>query len=389
MQKGWLFIMFVTIVTLAGCGTKQLEQQEENEERQGNSNPNIIHLDDSQQGSIDLRLEPVKEASIQVTIRLTGKVEADQTRTAHIRALTSGRITKVHVRPGDRVRTGSALVTYDNIELGDLVAEYSQALSEADVSARSLERARKLLDLGSISRAEFERREAEHRNSITRAESIRIKLNRFGLSPDEISKDSIANSSRTILRAPFPGILTELDAAEGESISPEQKIISISDLSRVWVTGNVFEKDLSRVQVGQEAQVSTNAYPGVVFSGKITYIGDMVNSETQTIPVRCEIDNPDGRLKLGLFVTMDAPTAERHTALTVSTSAIQQFGDSMAVFVKTGDNEFEKKIVQIGSKSGGDVEVKAGLKAGDVVVTQGSFQLKSEIEKEKIETEEE
>jgi cobalt-zinc-cadmium efflux system membrane fusion protein len=389
MQIKYLITFFLVVVLCGGCGAKQEEQQGVKDGREGSSNPNIIHLDAAMQQNIDLRLEPVKQTSIQETIRLMGKVEPDQTRTAHIRALTSGRITKAHVRPGDRVRAGSALVTYDNIELGDLVAEYREALSEVELSTRSLERAGKLVDLGSVSRAEFDQREAEQGNSMARAGSIRIKLERLGLSPDELSKDSIENSSRTVLRAPFPGVVTELDAAEGESISPEQALLSVSDLSRVWVTGNVYEKDLSRVQVGQEAQVTAAAYPGEIFSGKITTIGDVVNPNTQTIPLRCEIENPEGRLKLGLFVTMDAPTGERKTALTVPSSAIQQFGDSVAVFVKTGDNEFEKRIVQIGRKSGSDVEVTAGLSAGDLVVTQGSFQLKSEIQKAEIATEEE
>lgn len=386
MLKKSLFILLLVILSLSGCGKNQEEAHEEKEAKEENSNPNAIHLDDIQQKNIDIQLSPAKESSVQETIRLMGKIEPDQTRTAHIRPLTSGKIIEVHVQAGDRVKAGSPLLTYDNIELGDLMGEYREALAEVEVADKALERAKKLVDLGSISRAEFDRREAEQRNGTAKAESIRIKLKRFGVSPDDSSNDV---NSRTVLRAPFAGVVIALDAATGESTNTEQELLSVSDLSKVWVTGNVYEKDLARVHVGQQSQVSTGAYPGEVFTGNITYVGDMVNPNTQTIPVRCEVDNRDGRLKLGLFATIEASTTQRHKALTIPASAIQQFGDQFAVFVKTGDNEFEKRVVKIGTNAEGIAEVTSGLRAGDVVVTQGSFQLKSEIEKENIETEEE
>ena len=284
------------------------------------------------------------------------------------------------------MRARSELLTYDNIELGDLLAEYREAAAEVEVAKNSLERANKLVDLGSISRAEFERRHAEYKNSVARADSIATKLARFGVNPEQAFR---ITASRTVLRSPFSGVITKLDAAEGETIVPEDEVLVVTDLSRVWVTGNLYEKDLSRVQVGQQAQISADAYQGEVFSGKITYIGDAVDPDTRTIPLRCEVPNPDGRLKLGLFVTMEVPTGSEHKALTIPSSAIQQFGDDAVVFVKKGDSEFEKRTVRIAGKAGDSVEVTSGVRAGDLVVTQGSFQLKSEMKKEEIETEEE
>lgn len=384
-MKKYLFFLLIGILIL-GCNRDTEVKEQQEKAREENANPNILQLDAARQKNIDLKIEQVKEGEVQETIRLMGKVEPDQTRTALIRPLTFGRILTVHARQGDRVRTGSELLTYDNIELGDLVAQYREVATEVEVAKNSLDRAKKLVDLGAISRAEFERRNAEHKNSIARAESIRTKLQRFGVNPEKASKTM---PSRTVLRSPFSGVITMLDAAEGESIGPEDEVLAVTDLSRVWVTGNLFEKDLSGVRVGQQAQINADAYPEDVFSGMITYIGDVVDPNTRTIPLRCEVANPDGRLKLGLFVTMEVPITSQHKALTIPSSAIQQFGDELAVFVKKGDHEFEKRTVHIAGRSGDAVEVTAGVRTGDLIVTQGSFQLKSEIKKEEIETEEE
>ncbi len=384
-MKKYFFFLLIGIL-ISGCNRDDNVKEQSESAPEENANPNILLLDAARQKNIDLRVEQVKEGEVQETIRLMGKVEPDQTRTAHIRPLTSGRILTIHARLGDRVRAGSELLTYDNIELGDLVAQYREAAAEVEVAKNSLDRAKKLVDLGSISRAEFERRDAEYKNTAARAESIRIKLQRFGVNPEEASTTI---PSRTVLRSPFSGVITKLDAAEGENIGPEDEVLAVTDLSRVWVTGNLYEKDLSGVRAGQKAQISADAYPEDVFSGMITYIGDVVDPNTRTIPLRCEVPNPDGRLKLGLFVTMEAPTTSQHKAFTIPSSAIQQFGDELAVFVKKGDNEFEKRTVHIGGKSGDAVEVTDGIHAGEVVVTQGSFQLKSEMKKEEIETEEE
>ncbi|MCI0619003.1 efflux RND transporter periplasmic adaptor subunit, partial [bacterium] len=170
MLKKSLFILLLVILSLSGCGKKQEEAHEEKEAVQENSNPNVIRLDDVHQKNIDIQLSPAKESSVQETVRLMGKIEPDQTRTAHIRPLAAGKIIEVHVRAGDRVKTGSPLLTYDNIELGDLMGEYREALAEVEVANKALERAKKLVDLGSISRAEFDRREAEHRNATAKVE---------------------------------------------------------------------------------------------------------------------------------------------------------------------------------------------------------------------------
>jgi len=387
MNKYFL-VLFVGILILTGCsGENKTEEEKTEETTEEKTNPNIIELHTDQQRQMDIKVEPAKESMLQETIRITGKVEPNQMRTAHIRPLTSGRITKVYVRLGDRVAAGAALLSYDNIEMGDLLAEYQEAFSETELAQKSLERAKKLVDLGSISRAEYEKREAEYKNSIAKQRSIEMRLRRLGVSDISTLASQANISARTILRSPFAGVITQVDAAEGESIGPDQELFAVTDLSEVWVVGNIYEKDLARVQLRQQADVTTGAYSGEVFSGKITYIGDVFDPATRTVKLRCEVPNPAMRLKLEMFVTMEVPVGTQHRGLTIPASAIQKIGEDSLVFVKISDTQFEKRVVQL-RKTGEGVEVTEALQPGELVVTQGSFQLKSELMKEEISTEE-
>lgn len=153
-------------------------------------------------------------------------------------------------------------------------------------------------------------------------------------------------------------------------------LLSLADLSRVYVEGQVFERDLGKIRIGQPARISVDAYPGQYFQGRVTAIRDVLDPQTRTAGVRCEVDNSTGRLKLEMFATLSVPTSDSHSALSIPANAVQTINRRQVVFVRAGELHFEAREVQV-IGDGPDVEIAAGLKEGGPIVTKGAFQLKS------------
>lgn len=369
----------------------------------------VVRLEPAAMRNIGLTVVQAQTRTFRQDVRATGSVGPNESRLSHIRPIARGRVEKVYVRLGDRVRARQLLLDYDNIELGESIGGYlsgeaglEKAKAEAEVARRSLERARSLVELGAVARAEFERRDAEYQNALAsinsqRAEIAKVeeKLHRFGLTDADIRKLSPEVSSENqssyhreashnMLTAPFKGVIVKYNVAEGEVVGPENELFTLADLSTVWVLADVYEKDIALIRQGQEARIVTDAYPGEVFRGRITYVSDMLDPKTRTAKVRCEVPNPDGRLKLDMFVTVELPTTVGRQALTVPSAAVQQIDDQPVVFVRTGEAQFERRNVQLGATSGGWVEVASGVRQGEPVVTEGSFHLKSALLRERI-----
>lgn len=145
----------------------------------------------------------------------------------------------------------------------------------------------------------------------------------------------------------------------------------------MWVQAEVYEKDLGRLQLGQTASITVDTYPDREFLGRVTYISDLLDPQTRTARVRCDLPNPDGKLKLDMFATVRLPTTFRTEALVVPAEAIQQIEGKNVVFIRTGETTFERKPVEIGRTIQGVTELLAGLREGEAVVTKGAFHLKS------------
>lgn len=395
----------VTLLLVAGLwwsssGTAERPPNEGEIERDSaeSTPPNVITLDEHTRETIGLTLQPVEQRAFADVVQITGVVTPNETRVAHVRLLTSGRVEQVDVRVGDRVAAGQPLLTYDNVEVGELVGQYlsaaaavERAAADADVAKRAVERAGKLVDFGGLSRGEFERRDAEHKRALAEVATVRAtvtnierKLQRFGLDADDRSRlrsssGDAAAWSRTTVRAPFSGVVTAADVAPGEAVDTERELFTVVDLSTVWVIGDLYQKDIAAVRRGQQARITTESYPGETFAGRITYVSDVLDSTTRTAKVRSEVPNRDGRLKLQMFVVMQIPTVITRDALVIPAAALQQIDDDTVVFVQTGENTFEKRVVETGLGTGGWVPVVTGLKVGERVVTDGAFMLKSKL----------
>lgn len=367
--------------------------------------PGIVELSPEAMTNAGLTIAAVTSRPLPTTIDMTGGVTAEDARVAHIRPLARGLVERVWVSLGERVTRGQPLATYDNIQLGELVGEYlgakavlRQAEADLDVKRRVVERGRQLIKLEAIAQQELDLREAELKTaeaSVTRDQAtvsrVEEQLHRFGLSDADLTRLSPTGgesphreASHAVLRAPFDGVITKYDVAQGEVVEPEQELFTVTDLSQVWVLADIYEKDITKVGVGTDAIVRVDAYPGRAFNGRVTYVADLIDPRTRSAKARVVVVNPDAALKLDMFARVSVPTADARDALVVSVAAVQTIDNQPVVFVKVGDTRFERRSVELGATAGDLIEIRSGVTAGDAVVGAGSFHLKTALLRERI-----
>lgn len=360
------------------------------------ASPGTVEISSESQNEIGIVVEKAGSHNLRDTLSATGTVTEDPLRVAHIRPLARGLIEKSYVRLGDRVSKGDPLVEYDNIELGLALGEYQTAqaelqrsLTDLEVKKTILDRGKEMLKVGAIARTAYDLREAEYKDAEAKTEGARAavekveeQIHRFGWTDQDLTslraRHGTGHSiSHTVLKAPSAGIITNHHASVGEVVEPSTELLSITDMSSLWVLADVFEKDLSHVQTGKAVQVRVASYPGKIFQGRITYVADTIESKTRTAKVRCVVENNSGILKLEMFATVEIPVNRSNSVLAVPDSAIQQIDGKPVVFVRNSGTQFQKHEIQTGMASGGYTEIKSGLKEGDPVATQGSFVVKT------------
>ena len=381
------------------------ESAAEEEDHAGDLPAGIVEIPEAAQKNADIEVAEVTTTRLPGTLEVTGIVTADESRVAHVRPLARGVIEKIGVSLGSRVTEGQALLTYDNIELGQLVGEFlseraalRQAETDREVKRTSLDRAESLIKIEAIAQRELDVRRAEFRNAeaavgSAQAQVSRVEeqLHRFGLTdadvnalaPDAKEAPHRATSHST-LRAPLSGVVTKLVVAAGEVVEPEKELFTLADISTVWVLADVYEKDLSKITRAGSVSIKVDAYPDRTFSGRITHVSDLIDPTTRTAKVRCVVENRDGALKLDMFAKVVLGTSEERQALTVPSDAIQQVDNQPVVFTRQSATRFERRNVQVGRRSGDLVEILGGVQQGQMVVGKGSFYLKTALLRERI-----
>jgi RND family efflux transporter MFP subunit len=188
-------------------------------------------------------------------------------------------------------------------------------------------------------------------------------------------------SSELTVTAPVSGTITSRATNPGEVVEASKELMRVTDLANVWVIAQVYEKDTARLREGSGASVTTDALPGVLLRGRVTYIDPNIKPETRTVQVRVELENPGRKLKIGMYVSAalgSMGVAER-TMPSVPASAVQTIGASQFVFLPTDEpNKFALRPVRLGEEKDGQLPVVEGLNVGDRVVANGSFLLRAE-----------
>lgn len=308
-----------------------------------------------------LQIVVARRGTLTRTLRAVGEVKADETRVSQVHTRVSGWVERLFVNSsGQAVRKGQPLLSIYSPELLATQEEFLRAREAAGRFATS--------EVPEVKRGGEDLLEAARRRLLLFDVPQR--------SIDALEKTGKPQRAVT-LEAPASGFVTAKDVLAGARIEPGMTLFTITDLSRVWVEGDVYEYEAPLVRLGQRARVTLAHDPARVYVGRIGYVYPYLNPDTRTLRIRFEFDNPGLALKPGMYanVELDAQAAE---GVLIPDAAILETGLRQIVYVKTGEGRYEPRQVTVGLRSDGQAQILAGLKAGEAVVDRANFLLDSE-----------
>ena len=311
-----------------------------------------------------LQVQTALEGAVEEGLTVPATVEADPAELVRILTPVAGRVVQLHVRLGDWAAKGQPLATLESADLSQAFADFQKASAQYRQSMKALERTRELGRHDIASRKEVEQAEAEFTSNESEWRRARAHLVQLGASPEG------ADSHLLTLRAPISGRVSELGAGTGGFWNDlNAPLMTLANLSRVWLAATVQEKDISRVYVGQEALAALAGVPGEAFHGRVAFMGEMLDPDTRTLKVRVPLENPGHRLLPAMFANVTFSVRPRR-GLLVPTTALVQVQEGSRIFVETAPWTFASRLVKTGVQTVAGTEILDGLKAGERLVTR-------------------
>lgn len=328
------------------------------------------------------------------TLRLTGQVQLDQTRIVEVAPTGGGQVERVEKLLGQDVAKGEVLAVIHSADLGQAKAEFLQAHARLELAVATFQREKDLYEKKISSKADYLVAENELKAARAYYAAGEKRLSLFGLSAEQIAaaKDERENGqfADLILRAPQSGTIIAQNVSVGSLVDTTESLFTIADLSNVWVWCDLYENNLgllhNRVSSGRKvpAKVRVKAFEPEVFDGAIDLIGNQVDEHTRTIKTRVQVQNPERKLKPGMFAEIEVSIPlEGNRVLLPSTAVVSDDGKTF-VFQQWKDDLWRRRDVRVGPNHDGLVEVLDGLSPGATVVTAGAFMLKSDVLREKM-----
>ena len=351
----------------------------------------VVQLTASAEREGGLEIQSVQTVMRGTSIEAPGVISLDERRTARIGSQVEGKVLEVFVQIGDRAQTGKELAHMISPIVHEAWAAYRKALAERRraqndlaMAAEQVERAKRLLADKAVSEQEVRRAEA---NRVSAEESLNIVLTELRRSEEAMEHLGITNAEdpkgeegeQIPVRSPLNGVVLEKFITEGGAVTPGTPLFLVSDLSSLWALAEIDETALPHVQTGRPVEVRVAAYPAERFAGTVAWVADTVNPKTRRVTVRCTLPNPTGRLKPEMYATIALGEGEPRPVVTVPSTAVQDIDGKAVVFVETGNGRFARREVTVDPEHDGQVDVRAGLRAGERVVVKGAFLLKSEL----------
>ncbi len=357
------------------------EKSEGKNEGRADEAPKTVSMTPEIQKRHGVVVATAKQERLAEAISVTGKVEVNGDRIAHVSPRIPGKIAAVKASLGDSIASGQVLVMLDSVELDEAINRYRQSKAKLSLAKNNLERVNALVEKKIAARKDILQAETDYQLTSSELHADQERLALYGLSPAGLDG---AGHTRQLLpvRSPLGGVITEKHAIVGELADPAKNLYTVADLSSVWVMVDINEKDLAKVRKGQEAIVQVGAFPDLNFPGRISHIADVVDDATRTVKARIEVQNTGRKLKPEMFASVELTLpADAPPVLAVPEDALQDLEGRKVVFVTANGTEFEPRPLELGRASGGQVEVTGGLKEGERYAVKGGFLLKSELKK--------
>lgn len=340
----------------------------------------VVELSEDEENSIVIETVHASYKPLRSELLALGKVFAHPQRKAIVTYPFSARIAAIHINLGDWVNPGQKLLTLQSEEVGAAKSEFYKAQADFELARVNHERQKRLFDRGVGAQKDFFASEAEYKVAEASLNAAEKKLHVLGFSEDQVKSIFETHQINPVisLYAPINGKIIEHNAVLGAMVDQATEILTIMDPSLLCIHADIYERDIARIRIGQEVEVTVPAYPGETFKGKISFISDVLNEETRTITVRSEVENRAYKLKPGMFADIKIFLNHQNLALVLPLEAVLDEKDENIVFLKA-NGKYIPRIIKAGVRSGGLVEILDGVEEGDEAVTKGNFQLKSKL----------
>ncbi|MDO8347133.1 MAG: efflux RND transporter periplasmic adaptor subunit [Rugosibacter sp.] len=305
---------------------------------------------------------------------LNARIAYDDNRTARVFSPVAGRVVKILAETGKQVEKGEGILVLDSPDYAQAVADNSRADVDLLRKQEAYDRAKLIYEAKGLARKDLENAEADSRQAEAEAVRARARLANLNGNPGRAA-------GQFVLVAPHAGVISERQVSWGSEVRPDAQnpLFVITDPYHVWVQVDLPEQQMGKLKVGQAMMAQVDAYPNELFTGKITVIAGALDPLTRRIQVRCEIDNPQLKLKPEMYARV-WPIADVHSSLPrVPNTAIVTQGLYSYVFVEHGAGVLQRRRVSLGLQGHEESYVREGLKVGERVVTAGALLLNAEL----------
>lgn len=333
-----------------------------------------VQLSDEVLAKAGVKTAAVAKEVLAPTVSVPGDVVADPDKSARLTAPIAGRLDRVTFIEGARVNKGDPLAVLRVPDLAKARSTFTSSSARGQSARANAERLRALSAKGLASNQEVHAAEAEADALESEARAARDQLGALGTSTDATGGAVLQ------LRAPVGGVVVSRNAVVGQAVTAEQSLGTIVDLSEVWFLARVYEKEVSCIAPGADAEIHVNALANKRFLGKVEYVGQQMDPGVRTFTTRIRLKNDAGLLRIGFFGTATIAATEsdgkKAATLVLPASAITEVQGKPVAFVKEKDG-FERRDVTLGTEAIGKVEVLSGVREGEQVVVEGTFTVKS------------
>ena len=344
--------------------------------RPGTAGEAIVELTPTQLKAI--KIEPAGEHVFPQEQQAVGTIDFNQELLTQVFTPYQGRILKAFASVGGTVQKDQTLFTIDSPDLVQAESTLIATAGVLDLTTKTLQRLRNLFSQNAAAQKDYEQSISDQQAAEGAYKAARQSVKVFGKTDAEI--DKIVSDRKIdpalVVPSPITGLITARNASPGLLVQPGSPppVYIVADTSTMWMLANVPEKDAPQLKPGQEVAATVSPLPGMVFRGKIVTVGASVDANTRRVLVRSEIADPDHRLRAGMFANFVIAIAPPRQALAVPQDGVVREGDgTMTVWVTADKQKFTKRVVKTGLTHEGFVEIREGLKAGELIASGGSI----------------
>lgn len=392
-----LIVSLLPLLFLTACSKPAPEPKEEAEHKKAASD--IVKLNPDAFAKIGIKTVRVAPKVVHDDIVTTGQIQPDDNRVFHINSLAPGRIIEDRVNLADAIKPKQTLAIIENLEVAKIYADFIRRFHENEVEIKdsetklalaknSLDRTQQLFNENIAPQKALIQVQTEFTLANRAVEAFKEKsthieqeakslLAAYGVTLRDIRSEKLQTTSP--ITAPRGGVITKKLVTVGDVVAVQQTLYEVADLSQVWLDITIYDKDLPRVKEGQIATFISDSLPKHSFPGPISYIRPSTGDNSRTFLARVSLKNPGSLLKPGMFgqVKIQEPASQGQAF--VPAEAVQTYGKEVFVFIDLGDHRYQKQPIKLGRKVENGYLVESGVSAGDPVVTEGSFNLKSAV----------